>query len=121
MTMGQTLAPAVDEHYRLAALYRYDILDTPPERSFDRITDAVARIFDVPIAVMSLVDEERSWFKSYCGLNVSELDRASTMCNTVIQQDDVYVVTDAHNPGPGLEVSPLLKLGLRFFAGAPLR
>jgi GAF domain-containing protein len=111
----------VAERQRQAALYRYDILDTPPEPSFDRITDIIRSVFDVPIGVMSLVDNDRSWFKSYPGLDVQQLDRASTMCHTVMQQDDVYVVTDAHNPSPGLHVEPLLNLGLRFYAGAPLR
>ena len=120
MTATTYTVPA-NEAERLVALYRYEILDTTPEATFDRITSIVAAVFDVPIAVMSLVDNDRSWFKSYCGLNTPQLDRASTMCNTVIQQDDVYVVTDAHAPLTGQDVGPLLNLGLRFFAGAPLR
>jgi hypothetical protein len=64
-----------NEAERLAAVRRYDILDTPPDGAFDRITRIAARLFDVPIAIVSIVDHDRIWFKSHHGLDAAE------MCN----------------------------------------
>ncbi len=66
---------AQQEAGRLAAVRRYDILDTPPDGSFDRITAMAADLFDVPIAIVSLVDHDRIWFKSHHGLDVQQIDR----------------------------------------------
>ena len=63
------------EARRLAAVQRYEILDTPPDGSFDRITAIAARLFCVPISIISLVDHNRIWFKSHHGLNVPQIDR----------------------------------------------
>ena len=73
-TVDPTLIP-VDEAERLAAIRRYDLLDTPPDGEFDRITAIAARIFNVPIAIVSVVDQDRIWFKSHPGLDVDEVDR----------------------------------------------
>ena len=109
-----------DEERRLAALYRYEVLDTPPEVTFDRVVDIIAAVFDVPIAMITLVDRERSWYKARRGMPASELDRSDNMCDTVIQQDGVFVITDTQL-APRDVVLPLLKIGMRFYAGAPLR
>src|SRR5581483_9351702 len=105
---------------RLEVLQRYEILDTPPEDTFDRVVEIIAAVFGVPIALITFVDRERSWFKAKRGLPISQLDRADAMCDTVIRQDGVYVMTDAAASGSD-EVGPLLKVGLRFYAAAPLR
>src|SRR5688500_1261669 len=84
-----------NETQRLLALRRYDILDTPPEATFDRITAMAARIFDVPVAVISLVDESRIWFKSHHGLNVEEIARDPGLCASAILQHEPWVLSDA--------------------------
>lgn len=76
-----------DEERRLAALYRYEVLDTSPETTFDRVVDIIVSIFEVPFAMITLVDRERSWYKSRRGMPVPELARSDNMCDTVIQQD----------------------------------
>ena len=109
-----------DEERRLAALYRYEVLDSAPEVTFDRVVDIIAAIFDVPMAMITLVDRERSWYKARRGMPVPELDRSDNMCDTVIQQDGIFVITDTQRAPHDL-VLPLLKVGMRFYAGAPLR
>ena len=68
------------EAERLAAVRRYDILDTPPDGAFDRITRVAARLFDVPISIVSIVDEDRIWFKSHHGLEVEQIPRGPGLC-----------------------------------------
>src|SRR5262249_7874405 len=84
-----------DEGERLAALWDLGILDTEPEERFDRYTELACSTFDVPIALMTLVDEDRQWFKSHPGLPVSETPRDESMCAHAILGDDVFVITDA--------------------------
>lgn len=109
------------EKERLAALRRYEILDTPPDGSFDRITAVAARLFDVPIALVTLVDEDRIWFKSRYGLDAAQIDRDPGLCASAILQSDVYVVSDALEDLRTLS-NPLVagEMGLRFYAAAPL-
>ncbi|MDQ3458070.1 MAG: EAL domain-containing protein [Deinococcota bacterium] len=109
------------EPQRLAALKRYGILDTPPEYVFDRITHMVARLFEVPIALISLVAEDRLWFKSCYGLDVREADRELSFCVSAISSDEVTVVADALQD-PRFSHNSLVagELGIRFYAGAPL-
>ncbi len=66
-----------NEHERLQALRQFEILDTPPEAAFDRITRLAAQLFNVPIALVSLVDRDRQWFKSCYGLDTRQTDRRS--------------------------------------------
>lgn len=110
------------EARRLAAVRRYDILDTPPDGSFDRITAIAARLFSVPISIISLVDHDRIWFKSHHGLEVSQIDRAPGLCASAILQIDPWILTDA-KADPRSLTNPLVagEFGLRFYAGAPLR
>jgi signal transduction histidine kinase len=108
------------EAIRLAAIERYEIFDTPPEETFDRIVSIASAVFGTRMAAITLVDRERSWHKAEVGFGVSEMPRADEMCDTVISQDGVLVINDARE-APREIVLPMLKLGLRFYAGAPLR
>jgi formate hydrogenlyase transcriptional activator len=106
---------------RLDALLRYRILDTPPDGAFDHITAVAADLFRVPIAIVSLVDQDRIWFKSHHGLEACETGREPGLCASAILSPDVYSVQDAIVDVRTL-ANPLVAgdLGLRFYAGAPL-
>lgn len=110
-----------NERERLEAVRRYEILDTPPDRAFDRITALAARIFDVPISIVSIVDSDRIWFKSRHGIDVTEIGRDPGLCASAILQYEPWLVTDA-DVDPRTLTNPLVvgELGLRFYAGAPL-
>ncbi|OYT72917.1 MAG: hypothetical protein CFK52_03720 [Chloracidobacterium sp. CP2_5A] len=107
---------------RLEALRRLDILDTPPDGAFDRVARIAARIFEVPIALVSLVDEDRIWFKARFGLDVEEIECHPGLCSSAICSDDIYVVTNAATDLRAM-ANPLVTetFGLRFYAAAPLR
>jgi two-component sensor histidine kinase len=111
-----------DEAHRLAAVRRYDILDTPPDGAFDRITRIAARVFDVPIAIVSIVDADRIWFKSHHGLDVEEIPRGPGLCASAILDNKPWVLADAKTDPRSL-TNPLVAgdFGLRFYAGVPLR
>lgn len=114
---------AHDEESRLDAVRRYDILDTPPDGAFDRVTAVAAQIFDVPIALVTIVDHDRIWFKSRYGLDgVEQIDRDPGLCASAILEDTPYVVEAARND-PRTLANPLVsgKFGLQFYAAAPLR
>jgi sigma-B regulation protein RsbU (phosphoserine phosphatase) len=113
--------PAGDEAARLAAIRRYDVLDTPEDGAFDRITALAARHFGVPIAIVSIVDRDRIWFKSHHGVDVREIGRDPGLCASAIMQDGPWVVEDAATD-PRTLANPLVagELGLRFYAGVPL-
>ncbi len=113
--------PANEEH-RLRALHEYAILDTPPEVAFERITRLAAQLFHVPMALVSLVDRDRQWFKSCYGLDVRQTDREVSFCAHAILADEVMVVPDA-TLDARFDANPLVtgEFGLRFYAGAPLR
>lgn len=111
-----------DEAARLAALHRYGILDTPPDPAFDRITSLAARLFDVPISLISVVDRDRIWFKSRHGpLGMQEIDREPGLCVSAIGYDGPWVVTDAW-ADPRAAANRLVtgEPGLRFYAGVAL-
>lgn len=110
------------EAERLAAVRRYEILDTPPDGAFERITALAARLFNVPIGIVSIVDEDRIWFKSHFGLDVQEIGRDPGLCASAILQVGPWIVTDAPRD-PRALANPLVAgdLGLRFYAGVPLR
>jgi GAF domain-containing protein len=84
-----------NENDRLAQLIWFQILDTPPEESFDRISRTAARVLQTPIAAVSLIDGDRQWFKSVCGLSISETPRDMAFCSYTILQRSPLVVEDA--------------------------
>ena len=110
-----------DEAKRLAAVRRYDILDTPPDGAFDRITALAARRFGVPIAIISIVDEDRIWFKSHHGSPVAQIDREPGLCASAILGEVPYLIEDARDDARSL-ANPLVAgdFGLRFYAAVPL-
>ncbi len=110
-----------DEARRLAALRDAAVLDTPAEERFDRITRLARDLFDVPVALVSLVDEERQWFKSVQGLETRETSRDVAFCAHAILSPDPLVVEDAH-ADPRFSDNPLVVgvPGVRFYAGQPL-
>ncbi|HEY9667688.1 MAG TPA: ATP-binding protein [Coleofasciculaceae cyanobacterium] len=120
--MGNQALIFKKETERLNALRRYEILDTPPDGAFDRITSIAAKLFEVPIAIVSLVDSDRIWFKSYHGLDVQQIDREPGLCASAILSDEIYAITDASKDVRSL-TNPLVvgEMGLRFYAAAPLR
>jgi len=117
----QAAALPADESERLAALWNLGILDTEPEARFDRYTEVACSTFDVPIALVSLVDEDRQWFKSHAGLPIDHSPRDESMCAHAILRDDTFVITDALNDDRFAD-NPHVRTGarLRFYAGVPL-
>ncbi|MFI4986367.1 MAG: EAL domain-containing protein [Alphaproteobacteria bacterium] len=106
---------------RLAALQQYALLDTPPEPAFDEIAKLAAKLLKTPIALVSLVDAGRQWFKSVVGLQVRETSREDAFCAHAIHHDEIMVVGDA-TKDERFSTNPLV-LGspnIRFYAGAPL-
>lgn len=114
---------ATDEAERLAAVKRYDILDTPADGTFDRLTALASELFDVPIALVTIVDQDRIWFKSRHGLSeVSEIGRDPGLCASAIFSDSPYVI-EAAKTDPRTLANPLVagSFGLQFYAATALR
>ncbi|MCX5932155.1 MAG: GAF domain-containing protein [Cyanobacteria bacterium] len=109
------------EQERLDALRDYRILDTPPEQAFDDLTALAAYVCDVPIALVSLVDTDRQWFKSKFGLEATETSRDVSFCAHAILQNDILVVQDTHLDAR-FAANPLVtsEPNIRFYAGVPL-
>jgi PAS domain S-box-containing protein len=114
------LMPA-NEIERVAALHRYRILDTPPEAAFDRITRLAARLLGLPIALISLVDKSRAWFKSSIGFDADEVARNEAICSFAVLTDELLVIPDTQLDDR-FSCNPLVQSnsGVRFYAGAPL-
>ncbi|UZE21612.1 sensor domain-containing diguanylate cyclase [Pseudomonas sp. B21-056] len=110
-----------DEAVRLKTLQSLKLLDTAPEERFDRLTRLARRLFDVPIALVSLVDANRQWFKSNVGMSVSETPRAVSFCGHAILQDQILEVCDTEQD-ERFRDNPLVtgEPGIRFYAGQPL-
>jgi formate hydrogenlyase transcriptional activator len=110
-----------NEAERLNALRRYQILDTPPEPAFDRIAEMAVNFFQVPMAGVSLVDEDRVWFKSRLGINADQTARDAGLCASAILSPEVYYLRDAAHDERAIGHSLVADLGIRFYAAAPLR
>lgn len=110
------------EKQRLDNLYKYEILDTPADGYFDDITLLATKIFNVPIAIISIVDSDRIWFKSSFGIDVEQIPRNPGLCSSAIMSDDVYIVENA-GIDPRTLSNPLVSgaMGLRFYSAAPLK
>ncbi len=114
--------PTIYEGQRLAAVRRYEILDTEPEEPFDRITRILSSLLEVPIAFVTFVEEKRIWFKSTFGTDVNQCERNGAFCAETIETDSLLVVRDA-TLDPRFNTNPFVvgPAGIRFYAGTPLR
>lgn len=111
-----------DEEVRLKTLSSLQILGTPPEERFDRLTRMAKRMFNVPIALVTMVDANRQWFKSCIGLNVSETSRDISFCGHAILGDEIFIISDASKDERFAD-NPLVLNDpyIRFYAGCPLK
>ena len=118
---GRSMTIDSPETERLAALRRYRILDTEPERSFDDLALLASHICGTPMALITLVDERRQWFKSRVGVSIAETSRAISFCTHAIRQRDLFIVRDAKNDAR-FQDNPFVTGDpeIRFYAGAPL-
>lgn len=121
-TLGSSTFPfSANELERCAALKGLGILDTDPDQNFDAAVELACSLFEVPIALIALIDEQREWFKASRGLGIKEAPRQWAFCNYTIQQDDLFVVEDAELD-PRFSSNPLVtgEPGIRFYAGVPV-
>jgi len=110
-----------DAAKRLAALQEYNIMDTPPEEAFDDLTLLTSFICSTPMAMVTLLDSERQWFKSKVGIGATETPIEYAFCAHAIEQEKVFLVPDA-SCDPRFSANPLVTgdPNIRFYAGAPL-
>jgi GAF domain-containing protein len=110
-----------NEAKRLKVLWQYEVLDSVPEEIFDDLTELAARICEAPIALISLVDENRQWFKSRVGITIQETSRDVSFCAHAIGQPDLFIIPDA-TKDERFAHNPIVVSGpkIRFYAGAPL-
>ncbi|SRR5579862_1681764 len=116
-----TAQTTTNEVRRLKVLWQYDVLDSVPEELFDDLTELAAGICGAPIALISLVDEDRQWFKSKVGVTISETSRDISFCAHAIKQQDLFIIPDA-TKDLRFANNPLVTSDpkIRFYAGAPL-
>lgn len=110
-----------NEVKRLKVLWQYDVLDTVPEEVFDDLADLAAHICEAPVAMISLVDENRQWFKARVGTSTKETSRDISFCAHAILNDGLLVISDA-TKDPRFNDNPMVTgpQKIRFYAGAPL-
>ena len=113
--------PTLNEEARLAALERYDLLDTPPEGAFDRITSLASRVLGMPVSTVSIVDRDRIWFKSHHGVDAEQVGRDPGLCARVVETGRTIVVPDGH-ADPIACANPLMAgdASFRSYLGVPL-
>ena len=121
MAVPDAVTTSEAERARLAALHRYQILDTGPEQGFDDLTMLASYICGTPMALITLVDADRQWFKSRIGVSMTETARAVSFCSHAIQHRDIFIVPDARHD-ERFRQNPLVagEPEIRFYAGAPL-
>ena len=117
--MNPTASRPASEAGRLDALHRLNLLDTPPNVSFDRITRMASRLFGLPLAAVSLTDVNRQWFKSRVGIVQESIPRLKAPCAQIAESGRMLVVNDLQADSLYAD-SPLAGAGVRFYAGAPL-
>lgn len=121
--MSSSRIRSLDSHelYRLQVLAEAKLLDTPAEPAFDDLAALARRVAGAPVALLSLVDAERQWFKARCGLDVPETPRDIAFCDHAIRQNDIFIVEDARQD-PRFATNPLVigTEGIVFYAGVPL-
>jgi GAF domain-containing protein len=122
MSAKNTYEVPLLEDERLAALQRYQVLDTPPEQAFDELAFLAGTVCGTPVALITFVDADRQWFKARIGLSTSETPRDVAFCARTILGRDLMVITDTHRDArfrdnPLVTGTPYI----RFYAGAPLR
>jgi len=113
--------PSKPEIQRLKVLWEYEVLDTIPERVFDDLTELAAKICEAPIALITLIDEKRQWFKSKVGVSLQETSRDISFCDHAIRGEGLFIVPDAAKD-KRFAANPLVTSDpkIRFYAGAPL-
>lgn len=124
--IGSEMVPAPvpeNEDVRLAALKDLNLLDTPPEERFDRFTRKLAKVFNAPISLVSLIDEDRQFWKSATGVadGICEAPRKTSICGHVVAANDVIVIEDVMKDKRFANNAWLKERGIRFYAGAPLQ
>ncbi len=121
--MASTETLPIDEHERLATLLSLELMDTPPEERFDRLCRLAQDILGAPISYVSLIDDDRQWFKASCGIDgLAEIPRSSSICDTTLKQNKPLVLLDttldpAFRENPHVVGAPFI----RFYLGHPLR
>ena len=110
-----------NEKKRLEVLWHYEVLDSMPEEVFDDLTELAATICEAPIALISLVDEKRQWFKSKIGISATETSRDVSFCSHAIMQEGLFIIPDA-TKDERFANNPLVTSDphIRFYAGSPL-
>ena len=109
-----------NEEERLIAVKSYSIIDTLPESDYDNLTELAATICDVPIALITILDKQRNFFKSHYGISFNESPRELSFCGHAILEDDIFIVNDAREDIRFVDNPLLEEQNVVFYAGVPL-